>query len=120
MIVRDAWIFSRGRLLIGFHRDLLVLVGGPYFWNPICPRDVRTTLGTNSLVFLVEKQNDPAIGLDVLEDQVHDDFQHLVHAETAAQGRAELVEDFEIGHGDGGGFGDGQDHRIVRSTERCA
>ncbi len=50
----------------------------------------------------------------MFEDQVHDDFQHLVHAETAAQRRAELVKDFEIGHGDGGGFGDGQDHGIVR------
>ena len=30
-----------------------------------------------------------------------------------------LVEDFEIGHGRGGGLGDGQDHRIIGGGTVC-
>ena len=34
---------------------------------------------------LVDQQDDAAVGLDVFEDQVHDDFEHLSDVEAAAQ-----------------------------------
>lgn len=75
-----------------------------------CPR--AHDLG-NQFALFPDQENDPPIGFDVLEDQVHDHFHHLVDAEAAAEGGAELVEDFEVGHRDGSRFGNGEDHGIV-------
>jgi hypothetical protein len=62
---------------------------------------------------LVDEQDDSAVGLYVLEDQVHHHLEHLVDVEAAAQSRAELVEDLEVAHGGGGGLGDRQHHRVL-------
>ena len=84
--------FFWDRLLIGFDGDArLVIVGLGFFVFVFAGAD---DFGCEVAFFFVVEKDDAVIGFDVLEDEVHDDFKNLIDAEAAAQGCAELVEDF--------------------------
>ena len=114
MMVREAWIFSGAAASIAGRSGLRGVSSSAFVFAR------ADDLGDQLVGLFVEQQDDAAVGLDVLEDQVHDHFQHLIDVEAAAQRGAELVENLEIGHRRGGGLGDGQHHRIFAARRRCA
>ena len=77
--------------------------------SSVCtPRRWRRTLGTSWLGLRVLEHDAAAVGVDPLEDHVHDPRQQLVDVERVADGQGRAVHDLQIAAGPGepgrGGF----------------
>jgi len=108
------WGFGAGgRLWLGGHCRFLPLDGGPVF---IIARAHH--LGNQFIVAFIEQQQNPAIGLHMLEHQVHHHFNNVIDIEAAAQRRTELIQQFQIGHGRNGRLRHRKHHRIFIRCDR--